>query len=127
MHNTERDDVARKLVLPEGELGERWLESLKGLNMVIEQRHEGIPIVCEVLKSSAVGSSHELVVVVPGKENSYTLHALRPLREGEKLVLRRRDNHEEVHGMLYYSRDTQREGDPKNLHIAGLKVTQGIL
>ena len=121
MHNLERDDVAKELIHADSEQAERLLKAVDRLNLRLEQRHPGKPIVCEVVGSSPL----ELVVVVPGDENSYTLQALRHLVEGESIILKRRDHGHVVTGTLYHCRKAARDGDHPNLHLAGLKVAPG--
>jgi len=121
MHNLERDDVAKELAHADGEQAERLMHAVDKLNLRLEQRHPGKPIVCEVIGSDPL----ELVVVIPGDENSYTLQALRHLVEGESIALRPRDHSKVVSGTLYHCRKAQRTGDHPNLHLAGLKVALG--
>ena len=122
MHNLERDDVAKELGPPDDASAQTLLKAVDKLNLRIEKRHPGKPIVCELIGSDPL----ELIVIVPGDANSYTLQALRPLTEGDTVVLRRRGGTEVVHGTLYHCRKAQREGDHPHLYLAGLKITQGI-
>ena len=123
MHNTERDDIAKELAHADGVEAERLMRAADALNLRLEQRHPGKPIVCEVIGSEPL----ELVVVIPGDENSYTLQALRPLVEGESITLKRRDRATVVSGTLYHCRKAVREGDHPNLYLAGLKTAPGAL
>ncbi len=122
MHNTERDDVEKELVISDDATAQKLFQAIDKLNLRIEQRRPGKPIVCELLDSEPL----ELIVIVPGDQDSYTLQALRPLAEGDTVALRRRGGTEVVHGTLYHCRKAQREGDHPHLHLAGLKITQGI-
>ncbi|OYY74156.1 MAG: hypothetical protein B7Y40_06220 [Gammaproteobacteria bacterium 28-57-27] len=123
MHNTERDDVAKELAHIEGLEAERLMRDADVLNLRLEQRSPGKPVVCEVIGSTPL----ELVVVIPGDQDSYTLQALRPLTEGESITLKRRDRAHVVTGTLYHCRKAQRESDHPNLHLAGLKIPPGAL
>ncbi|MEW5838919.1 MAG: hypothetical protein AB1717_08825 [Pseudomonadota bacterium] len=123
MHNIERDDVSKELLEPENPSAQSLFKAVDKLKLHIEQRHPGKPIVCEVVGSKPL----ELVIVIPGDDQSYTLQALRPLHRGEQLVLRRRGGGDLVEGWLYNCRKGIRDNDPPNLHLAGLKITQGIL
>lgn len=125
MHNSERDDVEKALILPEDDSDNAadLLKAVEKLNLHIEQRRPGKPIVCEVIGSDPL----ELVVVIPGDKGSYTLQALRPLAEGEPIVLRRRGGKDVIHAMLYHCRKAQRGEDHPKLHLAGLKITEGTL
>jgi len=121
MHNLERDDVAKELAHDAGAEAERLMSAVEVLNLRLEQRHPGKPIVCEVLGSG----SRELVVIIPGDEGSYTLQALHHLVEGESITLKRRDNAQVVTGTLYHCRKAERDVDHPNLHLAGLKAAPG--
>jgi hypothetical protein len=121
MHNLERDDVAKELLMPEDAGAKRLLQSVEKMNLRLELRQPGKPIVCEVVGSQPV----ELVVVVPGDQDSYTLQALRPLIEGEHITLKRHGSERVVSGTLYHCRKAQRESDHAKLHLAGLKVAPG--
>jgi hypothetical protein len=121
MHSLERDDVAKELAHADGAEAERLMNAVDKLNLRLEQRSPGKPIVCEVVGSDPL----ELVVVIPGDKDSYTLQALRHLVEGESITLKRRDHGKVVSGTLYHCRKAVREGDHPNLHLAGLKVAPG--
>jgi hypothetical protein len=123
MHNLERDDVAKEQLSPEDASAKRLFQAAEEMYLRLELRHPGKPIVCEVVGSQPV----EIVVVVPGDEDSYTLQALRPLIEGEHITLKRRGSDRVVSGTLYHCRKAQRESDHANLHLAGLKVAPGAL
>ena len=118
MHNYERDDVDKAQIQPDNPSAQARMDALDKLNLHSEQRRPGKPIVCEVVGSHPL----ELVVVVPGDQDSYTLQALRPLVEGDTVVLRRRGGSDVVQGTLYHCRKAQRAGDHPDLHLAGLKI-----
>jgi len=121
MHNLERDDVAKELVHADGEQAERLMNMVDKLNLRLEQRYPGKPIVCEVVGSAPL----ELVVVIPGGEGSYTLQALHHLVEGESITLKRRDNAQTVSGTLYRCRKAERGDEHPDLYLAGLKTAPG--
>ena len=121
MHNPERDDVAKELIMPDDASALELMRAVDKLNLRLEQRRPGKPIVCEVIGSDPL----ELVVVIPGDQDSYTLQALRHLVEGESITLKRRDHGKVVSGTLYHCRKAVREGDHPNLHLAGLKTAPG--
>jgi hypothetical protein len=121
MHNPERDDVAKELVGANSREAEILMSAADALNLRLDQRHPGKPIVCEVVGSDPL----ELVVVIPGDEGSYTLQALRRLTAGERITLKRRDNAQVVSGTLYRCRKSQRDGGHPNLHLASLKTAPG--
>lgn len=121
MHNLERDDVAKELVGAHSHEADLLMSAADALNLRVDQRHPGKPIVCEVVGSDPL----ELMVVVPGDAGSYTLLALRRLTEGERITLKQRDGTRVVTGTLYRCRKSQREGEHPNLHLAGLKTAPG--
>jgi len=121
MHNLERDDVAKELIGADSFEAELLMSAADALNLRIDLRHPGTPMVCEVVGSDPL----ELVVVIPGDEGSYTLQALRRLREGEHITLKQRDNVRVVRGTLYRCRKAQRSGEHPSLYLAGLKTAPG--
>ena len=121
MHNTERDDVAKEQIVSDETSARALLKKVDSLNLHLEQRHPGKPLVCEVVGSEPL----ELVVVVPGESGAYTLQALRPLAEGEDVVLKIRGGSSGVHANLFNCRKARREGDHPQLHLATLHITQG--
>lgn len=121
MHNLERDDVEKELLHADGAEAARLMKEADKLNLRLEQRCPGKPIVCEVVGSHPL----ELVVVIPGSDGSYTLQALRHLVEGESITLKRRDHSYSVMCTLYNCRKAQRESDHAKLYLAGLKVAPG--
>ena len=123
MHNLERDDVAKELVGANSFEAEILMSAADALNLRVDQRHPGEPIVCEVVGSEPL----ELVVVIPGDAGSYTLQALRPLAEGKRITLKQRNGARVVAGTLYRCRKAQRSGEHPDLYLAGLKTAPGAL
>jgi len=123
MHNLERDSVAKELIRPDKDSAQarELMLAVEKLNLHLEQRQLGKPILCEVVGSQPL----EWVIVVPGDDGSYTLQALRHLVEGESIALKRRDHVQIVRGTLHRCHKAVREGDHPNLHLAGLKIALG--
>ncbi len=123
MHNTERDDAPKDLVIADDVSARELLHKVDSLGLRIEQRRPGKPIVCEVVGSSPL----ELVVVIEHDNHTHTLQALRALHEGEEMVLKRRGGDASVHATLFHCRKAQRAEDHPQLHLANLRITQGSL